>query len=242
MIAMKKVNIPTRQNGFSLIELMIAMVLGLVLIAGVVNVFLASSQTYRLQEAMFRVQESGRFALDFMLRDLRDSGFQDLLPANASRDTSITAVQGFQGVAPFPANVIAGVTSEILSIPANAANSGGGVAYYVAPDAGGQRALFRNTNAVVEGVENVAFTYGVDTNSDRQPDTYLAVAAVGASQWDDVVTVRINFLVASNDPGVVEQAQAAPAPFDAAPYLVTTTDRRLYQVFTTTVALRNKMP
>lgn len=228
------------EQGFSLIELMIAMLLGLILIGGVINLFLASSQTYRLQESMFRVQESGRFALDFMLRDLRDAGFQDLVPVNASRDTSIIAVQGFEGVAPLPANVKASVTSEILSIPANAANSGGDVMYYVAPDAGGQRSLFRNLNAVVEGVESVAFTYGVDTNSDRQPDSYLATAAVG--QWSDVVAVRISFLVASNDPGVVEQAQAAPAPFNEAPYTVTTTDRRLYQVFTTTVALRNKMP
>ncbi len=242
MIEMKRGDSSSIEGGFSLIELMIAMLLGLILIGGVVNIFLASSQTYRLQEAMFRVQESGRFALDMMLRDLRDAGFQNLLPTNASRDTSITAVQGVQAVAPLPANVKASVTSEILSIPANAANSGGGVVYYVAPDAGGQRSLFRNLNAVVEGVENVAFSYGVDTNGDRQPDTYLGVAAVGASQWSDVVAVRISFLIASNDPGVVEQTQAAPAPFDAAPYTVATTDKRLYQVFTTTVALRNKMP
>lgn len=242
MRIMKKANSSKIQGGFSLIELMIAMSLGLILIGGVISVFLASSQTYRLQDAMFRVQESGRFALDIMLRDLRDAGFQNLLPVDSSRDSSITAVQGFQAVAPLPANVVAAVTSEILSIPANAANSGGGVVYYVAPDAGGQRALFRNANAVVEGVENVAFTYGVDTNSDRQPDTYLGVAAVGASQWSDVVAVRISFLVANNDAGVVEQAQAAPVPFNAAPYTVTTTDRRLYQVYTTTVALRNKMP
>ena len=238
---MNKLRASDIQNGFSLIELMIAMVLGLILIGGVVNVFLASSQTYRLQEAMFRVQESGRFALDIMLRDLRDAGFQDLLDLNNSRDVSITAVQGFQVGAP-PANVVAGVTSEILSIPPNAANSGGGVAYYVAPDAGGQSTLFRNANAVVEGVENVAFTYGVDTNSDREPDAYLSVAAVGATQWSDVVTVRASFLVASNDAGVVDQAQVAPAPFNAAPYLVDTSDRRLYKVYSTTVSLRNKMP
>ncbi|WP_372742931.1 PilW family protein, partial [Neptunomonas sp.] len=90
----KTANIDKRnmERGFSLIELMIAMSLGLILIGGVVNLFLASSQTYRLQESMFRVQESGRFALDFMLRDLRDAGFQNLLPENSSRNTNITAV------------------------------------------------------------------------------------------------------------------------------------------------------
>ncbi len=126
----KTVDVANRkiEQGFSLIELMIAMLLGLILIAGVINLFLASSQTYRLQEAMFRVQESGRFALDVMLRDLRDAGFQNLLPINASRNTSITAIQGFPlGAKPgdlpvgppegppqgLPGRVVAGVTSEI---------------------------------------------------------------------------------------------------------------------------------
>lgn len=232
-----------QQGGFSLVELMIAMLLGLVLIYGVINVFLSSSQTYRLQEAMFRVQESGRFALDIMARDLRDAGFQNPIPAGNARidrDLTIVAVQGFAPVAPLPAGVLATVTSEILNIPANGSASGGGVAYYVAPDAaaGNVHALFRNGNAVVEGVEDLNILYGVDTDSDREADAYLARAAVGAADWDDVVAVRLNVLVASDQPNVVETQQAAPALFPA----LNTADRRLYQVFTTTIALRNKMP
>lgn len=231
------------QGGFSLVELMIAMLLGLILMIGVINVFLSSSQTYRLQEAMFRVQESGRFALDIMARDLRDAGFQNVIPALPSRiifrDLSIQAVEGLAPAAPLPAGVLATVTSEILRIPANGSVSGGGVAYYVAPDAaaGNVSALFRNGNAVVEGVEGLNIQYGVDTSGDREADTYLARAAVGAGRWQDVVAVRLNVLVASDQPNVVETAQAAPALFPA----LNTADRRLYQVFTTTIALRNKM-
>ena len=75
------------QQGFSLVELMIAMLLGLLLLVGVVNLFLGSSQTYRLQEALFRVQESGRFALDIIQRDLLNAGFQNVIPIGANRDT-----------------------------------------------------------------------------------------------------------------------------------------------------------
>jgi len=51
-----------RQQGLTLVELMIAMVIGLILIAGVIQIFLSSQQAYRTQESMSRIQESGRFA------------------------------------------------------------------------------------------------------------------------------------------------------------------------------------
>lgn len=231
------------QGGFSLVELMIAMLLGLVLIYGVINVFLSSSQTYRLQEAMFRVQESGRFALDIIAQDLRDAGFQNPIPvgnARIDRDLTIVAVQGIAPVAPLPAGVLATVTSEILGIRSDSSQATPDIHFYVAPDAaaGNVRALFRNGNAVVEGVEDLNILYGVDTDSDREADAYRARAAVGAADWDDVVAVRLSALVASDQPNVVETQQAAPALFPA----LNTADRRLYQVFTTTIALRNKMP
>ena len=63
------------QSGFSLVELMIAVTLGLLLMAGVGHIFLGSKQTYRMQEGMSRVQENGRFALEFLSRDIRMAGY-----------------------------------------------------------------------------------------------------------------------------------------------------------------------
>jgi len=65
-----------RQQGLTLVELMIAMVIGLILIAGVIQIFLSSQQAYRTQESMSRIQESGRFALEILARDIRQSGFK----------------------------------------------------------------------------------------------------------------------------------------------------------------------
>lgn len=64
------------QAGLSLIELMIAMVLGLVIMLGVIQVFLSSKQTYTANSALSRVQESGRFAIDFISYDLRNAGYR----------------------------------------------------------------------------------------------------------------------------------------------------------------------
>lgn len=65
-----------KQLGFSLIELMIAMVLGLFIIGGVLGVFISSSQSYRSNDALSAVQESGRFALEMIAHDLRNVGYK----------------------------------------------------------------------------------------------------------------------------------------------------------------------
>lgn len=62
-------------GGMTLIELMVAMLLGLMLIAATIQVFIGSKQTYRTTEASSRVQENGRFADEFLSRDLRMAGF-----------------------------------------------------------------------------------------------------------------------------------------------------------------------
>jgi type IV pilus assembly protein PilW len=54
---------------------MIAMVLGAVLTAGVIQVFTSNSQAYRVGEANARVQEAGRIAADILSRSLRSSGY-----------------------------------------------------------------------------------------------------------------------------------------------------------------------
>lgn len=64
----------SRQRGLSLIELLVAIGLGLLLLAGIGTVYLGSRQTYRMQEANARVQETGRFALEVIGRSLRQAG------------------------------------------------------------------------------------------------------------------------------------------------------------------------
>ncbi len=52
---------------------------------------------------------------------------------------------------------------------------------------------------LVEGIENMQFDYGVDTpNGDGSPDVYTAAHA--ATDWQNVMTVRVNLLARNNDP------------------------------------------
>lgn len=63
------------QEGLSLVELMVAMLIGLFLISGVVKIFVDSKKTYSFQQSLARIQENGRMALEFLGRDIRMAGY-----------------------------------------------------------------------------------------------------------------------------------------------------------------------
>lgn len=63
-----------RNRGFTLVELMVSMVLGLVIIGGATGVILANRQSYRTNEGLSQLQESARSAFELMARDIRQAG------------------------------------------------------------------------------------------------------------------------------------------------------------------------
>lgn len=65
-----------RERGFSLVELMIAMTIGFIVLAGVGFLYLESRQSFRSMENLSRMQESARYALDIMARDIRMAGYR----------------------------------------------------------------------------------------------------------------------------------------------------------------------
>lgn len=91
------------QKGLSLVELMIAMALSMLLMLGALQMFLSSKQTYTANSSLSRVQESGRFAMEFIGYDLRNAGYRGecLSPVNAlissPNDPRYDLNQGIQG-------------------------------------------------------------------------------------------------------------------------------------------------
>lgn len=65
-----------RQLGLSLIEILVALVISTFLLGGVIQVYSGNKATYGFSEAMSRIQENGRYAMDIILRDLRMAGFR----------------------------------------------------------------------------------------------------------------------------------------------------------------------
>lgn len=80
------------QHGLTLVELMIALTLGLIVLAVVVGVFLSTSQNSRQNEAIAAVQDNARFALDAIARDLAMAGYWGgVRPIDAPLNLKISA-------------------------------------------------------------------------------------------------------------------------------------------------------
>ena len=68
-------SIRTRQTGLTLIEILVAMVISLILMAGVLQIFQANRQSFAIQDSLSRVQENGRTAIRILTEDLRIADF-----------------------------------------------------------------------------------------------------------------------------------------------------------------------
>lgn len=102
------------QTGFTLIELMIAMLLGLFLIGGIMQIFIGSRQTYRMQENLSRLQENGRFVMDFITRDNRMMGFQGC--ASRSIIPNIIVEPSTSNPNPDPVTLAGGLSTPLIGI------------------------------------------------------------------------------------------------------------------------------
>lgn len=79
-----------RQAGLSLVELMVALALGALLTIGLLQIFSASRVTAQVQDGLSRVQENGRFATQYLQRQLRMVGYM-----GCGSDTGRTAQLSF---------------------------------------------------------------------------------------------------------------------------------------------------
>jgi type IV pilus assembly protein PilW len=82
-------------HGVTLVELMVAMVLSLVLMASVIQVFIAHKSTYQLSEEMAGMQEAARYAADVLASSIRMAGFMGC----SGRNINTAILNRIQGAA-----------------------------------------------------------------------------------------------------------------------------------------------
>ena len=68
-----------KQHGFTLIELMVALALGLILVAAATQLFIGGILSSRLQKANAEIQDSGIFGLDYIVRDIRLANYGNVV-------------------------------------------------------------------------------------------------------------------------------------------------------------------
>jgi len=59
-----------KQAGLTMVEMMVAITISLILLAGISQIYLSNKQTYRVTNEMSRLQENGRFAMSFITQSI----------------------------------------------------------------------------------------------------------------------------------------------------------------------------
>lgn len=80
------------QRGLSIIEMMITILISSILVLGVMQMFLSTSETSRTNNALSRVQENGRIALEMIATDARRTGY-GCMPTEDNRQINIGSIQ-----------------------------------------------------------------------------------------------------------------------------------------------------
>jgi len=80
-----------RNRGFSMVELMVALVITLILLAGIGQIFLSSKKSFVIQNTLGRIQENGRYAMGVLANDLRRAGYW-------GGNADINSIMGSHGV------------------------------------------------------------------------------------------------------------------------------------------------
>lgn len=216
------------ERGFSLVELMIAMVLSLVALGSVIAVFLSSKQVYSTTETISGMQESARYSSQFIEREIRMAGY-----AAGVETGNFNKLALFPDSGSFAAGVVVFGTDNVSTSGVKAGSDildlrYGGNATGQVPDCQGNAVasativsikLFISSNdaltcqvgtstpvALVEGIPDMQLTYGVDTNADRFANSYVTADSV--TDWTRVAEVRVALTVAGSstlsvDPRIV---------------------------------------
>ncbi len=246
-------NNKTYQTGMTLIEIMIALLIGAFLLGGVLQIFINSKQTYRMQENLSRLQENGRFAMEFLARDIRMAGYWGCispLPAvtevTGANNNAVGSVDNIDDgtdtltlrgaftqplvVNPPPAAPVAyPCGSSDITTKAFYTDPSSKIDYKI------QNSVLRRTDSggnwqdLIEGVKDMQILYGVDTDAagavgSGTPNYYVPASSVAAADWLKVISIRIALTVQTIDGN-----------------LTTTGDGRIRRVFNTTIAVRNRL-
>jgi type IV pilus assembly protein PilW len=137
-----------------------------------------------------------------------------------------------------------GINSRIYRLSA--------ASYYIRTNPGGEPSLYKQvmiwdngaTNPttaqeLVEGVEDMQIQYGVDAANDGAIDSYVNADAV--ANWSKVYGIRISLLMVSTDRDGEKNITSAKQTYRYNGNAIEATDNKLRKVFTTTIALKNRL-
>lgn len=236
-----------KQLGFTIVELLIAGVLGILLLAGVVQLFVGSNQNYSLQEQLADIQEDGRFALIFLKEELQKGGWVDDGQIAGGVPAAVNLANSSDGVTDSITVAYNVLASGPDAFDCNgAAVIGGSIQnrFYVGGTNGDELLCQGNGGGIaqplINGVSNFQVLYGVETGA-ACPDGIVNVYLT-RDQYDAIassvvlVSVRVALLLSSEENVLPANESNSHQLLDAA---VTTNDRLAHRLFQQTIYMPN---
>ncbi|MGB5539040.1 MAG: PilW family protein [Gammaproteobacteria bacterium] len=236
-----------RQKGFTLVEMMVAIVIGLLLIAGTLSVFLSTKQGYRMTSGMSLMQATGRATLDLLTREIMISGF----PQEDVIDTFVSALSSDGGGGSSDTfTVHYRTTVDCLGNAAPVYADGQQYAknqYFVQggnlmcqPRAEDDSAIGAAA-VVVAGIENLQILYGEDNDpTDGIPNATRYVTAGNVADWANLVSAKIGIVVNSQNV-IATTDDTASFSLIGQTANAAAGDRLRRRAYSTTTVIRNRM-
>lgn len=215
----------SKQQGLSIVELMVALVLSLVVMFVTTSMYVSNKQTYSFLDQYSLMQENGRFAIFFLREHILKAGFPresvDPFPVVPPNDSTVAAQsrsardclnQAGVGTPPIVNNAFSVTDNQLICTSQG------------------------NSEVLVDGIEDMRVRYGEDFSADGIANTYVLKDNV--TDWNNIVSVRIA-LIAVGAPNSLDVPQTTT--YNLLGEAVTpTADRTPRRVFTTTIPLRNR--
>lgn len=203
------------KKGVTLIELLVALVISGVVIAGIYRIFTAQTRAYTVQEQVVDVQQNIRSVMEIILRDIRMAGYK----TNINPAALVTSI--------FPGDSAMTVRSDAIRVEYQRGGAPNTVAYYRDVNSRLIRELYINgalssTETVLQNLapppNGLQFTYGVDgivgldttqngavddQNGDGiidDNDLLVTAAAVNAGSLN-IIAIRVELTAAPSNPG-----------------------------------------
>ena len=255
------------QFGFSLIELMIASLIGLITITGIISIFIASGKHYKLNQAQADVQQNGQFILRRLKRDVQSAGFnldwEHVYPALTWLSTDTVN---------YPANATNILEIHLRNIDNNNIDRH---SYYLIDDLLKLQItndiLGSSVNSTLDIAENIAslkYRFASNVHDEKalsdvdwlprpgsgtgsaayiEQSEFSTMVAAGDVAWHQVKAVAFDLVVASETKFITDSAQKLPyfdfnsAAAGALPSTLKAQDLRYFRGFKSTVALKNRI-
>jgi len=171
-------------DGFTIIEMLVAMAITGIVMGAIYNVFISSNRSYHTQNRVADAQQRVRTGLVYMARDIRMAGFDPTSGASAGVEVATATKLRFTADMN-RANGIEDIDRERITYEYDAANSRLRQCLYEGSGTETWQTLIDNVNALT-------FTY-------LDPDGNTIAAPVAAADLGNIKTVVVSLTVQGTD-------------------------------------------